>query len=130
MKRHQMLMLMLRDTMMTWLLGRLGKVQLQNQYAVASPAAIICSVRVRRVAHVLMAGSLKAQMANLMWCRSREDQRRDPEPVVPGSKGACLSSGNAEAHEGEPWSPLLIKRGLVLNTTYRKGQRCNYAASP
>ena len=104
MKRHQMLMLMLRDTMMTWLLGRLGKVQLQKT---------ICS-----------------GMANLMWCRSREDQRRDPEPVVPGSKGACLSSGNAEAHEGEPWSPLLIKRGLVLNTTYRKGQRCNYAASP
>ena len=39
MKRHQMLMLMLRDMMMTWLLGRLGKVQLQTTICSGKPSS-------------------------------------------------------------------------------------------
>ena len=49
MKRHQMLMLMLRDTMMTWLLGRLGKVQLQKTICSGMPSSnhLLCQSETR-----------------------------------------------------------------------------------
>ena len=106
---------------MIWLLGRLGKVQLQPLLCNDKPSSNHLLCQSDRHCPCPDGRSLKTAMAKLVWCRSREDQRRDPEPLVPGSKGACLSSGNAEAHEGKPWSPPLAKRGLVLTTIHRNG---------